>query len=175
MNRLTNRKEMLLTNLKYKKIQYGKVVKEYKKAQKTASQKELEYLLIEDKSTWLSAGFTAGVVVPCFLVGTLSGISLFCTDNNPSLLGGVVIASVGITVLSSIVIPKFFNWNYSYAINQAKTEYKQHKTNEVNLGLRSYIISKEIEKIEEDIYNCEQKQIEECSKKFIEKDFGAEK
>ena len=151
MNRLTNRKEMLLTNLKYKKIQYGKVVKEYKKAKKTASQKELEYLLIEDKSTWLGAGFTAGVVVPCFLVGTLSGISLVCTDNNPSLLGGVVIASVGITVLSSIVIPKFFNWNYSYAINQ------------------------EIEKIEEDIYNCEQKQIEECSKKFIEKDFGAEK
>ena len=175
MNRLANRKEILLTNLKYKKIQYCRVVKEYNNAKKIAFQKELDYLLTEDKSTWMSAWFTAGVVVPCFLVGTLSGISLVCTDNNQSLLGGMVIASVGIALLASSVIPKFFDWNYSYAINQAKIEYKQHKTNEIKLGLRSYIISREIEKLEEDIYNCEQKQIEECSRKFIEKDFGAEK
>ena len=154
MDRLSTKKEMLLTNLKYKKIQYCRVVKEYNNAKKTASQKELDYLLTEEKSTWMSAGFTAGVVVPCFLVGTFSGISLFCADNNQSLLGGMVIASVGIAVLACSVIPKFVDWNYSYAISQAKTEYKQYKANEVELGLRSYIISKEIEKLEEDIYCC---------------------
>ena len=175
MDRLSTKKEMLLTNLKYKKIQYCRVVKEYNNAKKTASQKELDYLLAEDRSTFMSALFTASVVVPCFLVGTLSGISLFCTANNQSLLGGIVIASVGIGLTASIVIPKFVDWSYSYTINQVKTEYKQHKATEVELGLRSYIISKEIEKLEECIYHCEQKQIDECSKKFIEKDFGAEK
>lgn len=175
MQEILNKKQMLLTNLKYKKIQYCRVVKEYDNAKKTASQKQLDYFLTEDRSTLMSALFTASVVVPCFLVGTLSGISLFCTANNQSLLGGIVIASVGIGLTASIVIPKFVDWSYSYAINQVKTEYKQHKTNEVELGLRSYIISKEIEKIEEDIYHCEQKQIDERSKKIIKKEIEAEK